>query len=67
MVDPMTVEEILEEWAAQHGSRVYPEEWAFIADMRKARAAGVGYGWMKQIIEWEWRANDPTGAILSDE
>ena len=54
-----TVEQILVEWEKQPGAVVSPDEWQFIADMRKARSVGVGYGWMLQVIEWEWKANDP--------
>lgn len=34
----------------------------FIADMRKAREAGVGYGWMQQVTEWEWQSKDAVSA-----
>lgn len=52
----MTVESRLQEWSKQPGAVVVPAERQFIADMRKAAAAGVGYGWMQQIVEWEWQA-----------
>lgn len=57
-----TVEQRLQQWASQApGLRVAPAEQQFIADMRKARAAGVGFGWMQQVIEWEWNAVSATG------
>jgi len=34
----------------------------FIADMRKAAADAVGYGFMQQVIEWEWQDHDEIGA-----
>lgn len=55
----MTVEQKLDEWLKQPGAFVTTAERQFIDDMRKARAAMVGYGWMQQIIEWEWQS---TGA-----
>lgn len=55
-----TVEQILEIWERQPGAKVSMPEREFIQDMRAARHARVGYGWMLQVIEWEWRANDPT-------
>lgn len=58
----MTLEEKLNLWLRQPGASVAPAEQQFIADMRKAAAAGVGYGWMQQITEWEWQSKDPTGA-----
>lgn len=57
----MTVEEILAEWSKQPGAIVTAAERQFIADMRKAAAAGVGYGWMRQVIGWEWKAADGIG------
>lgn len=52
-----TVEEHLAEWAKQAPTCfVTPAERAFIADMRRAAASGVGYGWMQQMIEVEWNA-----------
>jgi hypothetical protein len=56
----MTVEEKLTAWASQGPTaRVSPAERQFIEDMRKAAAAGVGYGWMQQVIEWEWQEKYP--------
>lgn len=49
-----SVEQILADWEKQPGARVTIAERAFIQDMREAFAAGVGYGWMKQVIDWEW-------------
>lgn len=62
----LTVEEILDVWAKQPGAVVSADERVFITHMRQARAAGVGYGWMLQVIEWEWRANDPTRTPQAD-
>lgn len=55
MTEPkLTLEDRLNEWASQPGAIVTEAEVQFIEDMRKAAAANVGYGWMQQIIEWEW-------------
>lgn len=51
-----TVDDILNEWMKQPGAVVTPQERQFIEDMRKHAANGVGYGWMQQVIEWEWQA-----------
>lgn len=56
---PKTVEEILAIWEKQPGARVSIAEREFIRDMRHAASKGVGYGWMKQVIEWEWQATYP--------
>lgn len=53
----MTVESKLAEWSRQPGAFVTLAEVTFIEHMRQARAAGVGYGWMQQVIEWEWQTN----------
>ena len=58
----MTLEERLAQFLRQPGSVLTADELAFIEDMRVARAAGVGYGWMQQVIEWEWQSADPVGA-----
>lgn len=58
----MTVEERLNVFLRQPGTFVTAAERQFIADMRKAAAAGVGYGWMQQITEWEWQSKDAVGA-----
>ena len=51
----MTVEECLAEWAEQGPEcRVSLDEWRFISYMRLCAANDVGYGWMQQVIEWEW-------------
>lgn len=34
----------------------------FIADMRRAAANEVGYGFMQQVTEWEWQDKDEFGA-----
>lgn len=57
-----TVEDRLAEWLKQPGAVVTAAQRQFIDDMRRARAAGVGYGWMQQVIEWEWQARG-TGAF----
>lgn len=49
-----SVEQILDIWAKQPGAIVSHAERQFIVDMRKAFAARVGYGWMRQVIQWEW-------------
>lgn len=53
-VEP-AVEDRLAVWLQQPGTTITPAEREFLTDMRKASRAGVGYGWMQQIIEWEWR------------
>lgn len=58
----MSIESKLSEWSAQSGMSISNAERKFIDDMRAARAAGVGLGWMQQIIEWEWQFIDPAGA-----
>ena len=59
----MTVEERFAEWEKQPGAKVSQAERNFIDDLRHYAAQGVGYGWMQQVIEWEWQAKDPTGAF----
>lgn len=49
-----TIEEIV---AGFHPScKMSPADWEFVAAIRKAAAAGVGYGAMQQYCEWEWNA-----------
>lgn len=55
----MILEDKLREWLKQPGTFITDAEHQFIADMRKAAAAGVGYGWMQQITEWEWQSKGP--------
>lgn len=55
----MTLEEKLGEWLKQRGTSIVCPEREFIKLMRKAAAEGVGYGWMQQIIEWEWQSKGP--------
>jgi hypothetical protein len=55
----MTLEERLAEWEKQPGAVVSPAEKAFIRHMRLAADNGVGYGFMMQMIVWEWGAVDP--------
>lgn len=50
---PPSIEQWLEAHAQQGGSTTEAER-QFIADMRKARAGGVGFGWMQQMCELEW-------------
>lgn len=52
----MSVEEKLESWLTQPGTFVTEPERRFIDLMREAASQGVGYGWMQQVIEWEWQA-----------
>lgn len=56
-----TVEECLDAFLKQPNTFVTPAERQFIVDMRKAAAAGVGYGMMQQLIEWEWNSKAPGG------
>ncbi len=58
-----TVEQILEIWSKQPGAVVSAAERQFIVDMRKAAEAHVGYGWMIQVIQWEWSHKESTGSI----
>jgi hypothetical protein len=58
----MKLEQRLEQWLKQPGTVVTDAERQFIRDMRWAAEHGVGYGWMQQIIEWEWQSKDPIGA-----
>jgi hypothetical protein len=52
----MSVESNIAKWESQSPiCRVSSAERKFIADMRAAAAAGVGYGWMQQVCEWEWQ------------
>jgi hypothetical protein len=50
----VTLEERLAEFLKQPGTFVTEAEMQFIRDMRKAAERGVGYGWMQQVIGWEW-------------
>lgn len=59
MKKPKTVEQILEIWSKQPGAVVSSAEREFITYMRLCASRGVGYGWMKQIIDWEWQATNP--------
>ncbi len=64
-----SVEEFLETWKAQDPSRcrVTRQEFAFIIARRSARASGVGYGWMRQILGIEWRHADPISGLDDEE
>lgn len=55
---PLTVEQHLAAlWVQSPDTNcVSPEEWVFIRDMRNAARLGVGFGFMQQVIEWEWQA-----------
>lgn len=57
---PKTIEEIV---ATEFHSpaMMTPADWQFVADMRKARGAGVGFGAMQQYCEWEWNATIEVG------
>ena len=50
-----TIEELLAIWSQQPGAVVSDAERAFIRDMRWAAQHRVGYGWMQQVIDWEWQ------------
>jgi hypothetical protein len=52
----ITLEQRLRQWAEQPEAVVTGEEWQFIEYMRTAAKSGVGYGWMQQVIEWEWQS-----------
>lgn len=52
----MTIESKLAIWAKQAGAFVSNSEREFIACMRLYASKGVGYGWMQQLIEWEWQS-----------
>lgn len=58
----MTVEDKLTEWLKQPGAFITNSQIQFIEQMREAAKAGVGYGWMQQIIEWEWQSKS-AGAL----
>lgn len=45
----------LQQWLTRPGTVITPAEIAFIHAMRASAAEGVGYGWMQQVIEWEWQ------------
>lgn len=62
MSERQTVEQRLEAWRQQPGAVVTDAEWDFIAAMRRHAERGVGYGWMQQVIEWEWQSKGP-GAL----
>jgi hypothetical protein len=55
----MSLEDRLAKFLEQPGTFITSPEKQFIADMRRARALGVGYGWMQQVIEWEWQSKGP--------
>jgi hypothetical protein len=56
----MSIEKNLAVHAKQPGARSPTgAERQFIEDLRKAALCGVGYGWMQQVIEWEWQAHGP--------
>lgn len=59
----MSVEDKLAEWLKQPNTVVTSAERLFIEHMREAAKHGVGYGWMQQVIEWEWQAKTGGGAF----
>lgn len=68
----MTVEERLREWMRQGPTcGVSPFEWAFLAAVRDAAKLGVGFGWMQQVVEWEWQdkceRDGPSGGAWGPE
>lgn len=44
-------------WKTAESICHFPGETEFVEGVRRARQAGVGYGWMQQVIEVEWAAN----------
>lgn len=52
----LTLEQRFSHWLRQPGTFVTDCEKAFVVRMRDAANCGVGYGWMQQVIEWEWQA-----------
>jgi hypothetical protein len=63
----MTLEEHMAEWLKQPGTLVTPAEKRCIEAMRDAARDGVGYGWMQQVIEWEWQTKVPGGGAWGPE
>jgi len=54
---PKTLKERIESWGSTHGCTVVSSaESAFIAAVRQAEAAGVGYHVMHSVLEWLWDA-----------
>ncbi len=53
---PKTVEDHLNEWLLQPGTVVSEAERKCIQAVRDFASLGVGYGWMQQVIEWEWQS-----------
>ena len=51
----MTAEQRLREWAKQPETAVSPAEWQFLAAVQQYAGRGVGFGFMAQVIEWEWQ------------
>lgn len=45
----------LRNWLAQPGCQITSAEVEFLEAVRAFAARGVGYGFMQQIIEWEWQ------------
>ena len=66
MTKYLSVEDRLAVWASQGPYRITDEQITFIAAMRIARTSGVGYGWMRQIIGWEWEHATPGQGITDD-
>lgn len=64
-----SVEDALAAWTAQNPAlcHVTAAEHDFIAAMRAAATAGVGYGWMRQMVGIEWRHRDPVGGLDDEE
>jgi len=56
----VSIEKKLQKFLKQPGAMpMTSHEHRFILDMRTAASNGVGYGWMQQIIEWEWQEKAP--------
>lgn len=53
----------IDAWERETGARASPAERRFVELVREARALGVGYGFMRQVIGWEWKSTDPIGYI----
>lgn len=52
----MTVERRLQEFTDQHGGGELPSSVTnFLQIMRAYSTLGLGYGFMIQLIEWEWQ------------
>ena len=55
---PRTVEDRIGRFLAQPGAYVGEPDYQFIAKIRESARHGVGYGFMQQVIEWEWQSKE---------